>query len=40
MDAVIRRLQNKVIEAESIKEEIYKALEIRELKVTSLDENV
>lgn len=39
-DAVIRKLQNKVIEAESIREEMHKALEIRELKVKNLDENV
>lgn len=37
---MIRKLQNKIIEAESIREEMHKALEIRELKVSSLDENV
>ena len=37
---MLRRIQNKVIEAESIREEMRLALEIRDLKVTSLDENV
>ena len=39
-DAVLRKIQNKVIEAESIREEMRQALDIRDLKVTSLDENV
>ena len=37
---MLRKIQNKVIEAESIREEMRQVLEIRDLKVTSLDENV
>lgn len=37
-DAVIRKFTNKIIESESIRDEMHEALDIREKKIESLEE--